>query len=466
MKQGSARNSVSVEAHRSATIARPAERFNERGSPFSDFLPGALAVTEAPPARFAKLLIYIAAGFFAALLLWSALSPVDRVVTAQGKVRPEGQVQVINHPTGGTIAAIHVKAGDHVMKGQKLLSFDARTATEELRKVAVQHDTLLAEIARIEAEAEGRDAPSFPADLSATSPEVAATQLALFKERASSYQQQQLALRSTIKQRASDITQYEARVKNARRGLTLAEQQERGVMALEAKGYYPKLRALQVQRDVTSLRSELEQSEAMLTKAKSALAEAEAKLAQFERDRQSEAFDKLTEKRARAAQTSATIAQLRDQLHNLDLTAPLAGFVEKIQVATIGQTVTPGQEIMQLVPGDRAFVLDVSVMNRDIGFIREGMPVTLKFQAYDYQRYGVLNGTVTAIATDSTPSEGNGDFFYTVQVRPTAISPDRAADLIIHSGMIADADFHVGTRTVLTYFLDAITRERDLAFVQ
>jgi len=449
---------------RSSDVPNLAGRVATPGHEFSEFLPGALAVTCQPPPVFAKALIYIGAAFVLTLLLWSAFSSADKVVTAQGKVRPAGQVQIINHPTGGVVSAAYVKAGDHVVPGQKLMSFDPVSTTEELNKLRVQYDTLSAEIARLEAEDRETDAPTFPDGLGVLSPDIVVVQGSLFAERRASRKQQRLALSSEVLQRQATISQYQARVKSAEHVLEIAERQEKAVSSLAARGYYPKLRALQMEREVASLRSESEQSEALLTTGRGALDETMAKLARLDRDYRSEILQGLSDKRAQIVQTRAAIAQDEERLRNLELAAPVAGIIEKLQVVTIGQAVTPGKEIMHVVPDNQNYIVDVSVHNRDIGLIREGLPVTLKLLAYDYQRYGTIRGKVTVVATDSVPDEREDELYFTVQVVPEKPYLGDNPRFRIQSGMAVETDFHVGTRTVLSYIVDAIMRQRDEAF--
>lgn len=428
----------------------------------ADFLPAAVTLDSDRAVPAARLVVWLSCGFLVSVLVWATFASADKVVTAEGKVRPAAKVQVINHPRGGRIAAILVEAGEHVEAGQALVRLDPVLLTEELNKLRPRRLTLLAEIARLEAERDRLKGPVFP-DAVTEERDLVETQRELFAERIAGHAEQQRALRAAVEQRKRAIKQYEARADYARRGLALAEKQARAVDTLAEKGYFPKLRAMQVHRDVTAVLSEVAQSEELAASASAALASDEAKLAQFDRDIRAEVLSAISEKRSQLAEAEATMNQVQDQLARLELTSPVSGFVEELRVTTSGQALGEGAEIMHIVPDGDNYVIEVAVRNADIAFIRPDQSVHMKFRAYDYQRYGTLAGTVVDVATDSRLDERRQEHFFTVRVAPAASYLGHNEAHRMRSGMIADVDFHVGHRTVLSYLLDTIARTRDEA---
>ena len=68
--------------------------------------------------------------------------------------------------------------------------------------------------------------------------------------------------------------------------------------------------------------------------------------------------------------------------------------------------------------GDRAaggFRFEAAVPSEEVGRLRVGMPARIKLDAYDYQRYGTLDGTVCFISPDSGVAEGQSTP-YTVRI--------------------------------------------------
>lgn len=433
------------------------ENMTETGAHRSDFLPSAFGKETERTLPAARAVVWLSVAFVISAILWGSLSSVDRVVTAEGKVRPTGHVQIINHPRGGKIAEILVKNGDYVAKGQALLRFDPVVTEEELNKLRPQALTLQAELARLEAERDHRPKPVFPASV-LEAEELTENQTSLFKERIGSYEEQRRALAGAVEGRKNAVKQHKARLTHARSGLRLVEKQERAVTTLAEKGYYSKLRAFQVQRDVTAVQSDVAQTEALIASTEATLASDEAKLAQFERDWQATILSEIASKRTDLEKAKAAIEQLENQLANLALVAPVAGTVEQLETNTVGQSVSSGVEIMRLTPDNTTFVVDVAVANRDIGFIREGQHATVKFAAYDYQRYGMMSGTVLVIASESSTEVPGHNSTYTVVVELTQPHLPDDPLLRLRSGMLAEVDFLVGNRSPLSYIIDAIRR--------
>lgn len=70
------------------------------------------------------------------------------------------------------------------------------------------------------------------------------------------------------------------------------------------------------------------------------------------------------------------------------------------------QLVNAGLPILSLVPTKRDLVASLYAPSRSLGFIRRGQVVTIKLDAYPYQRYGTLPGTIESIAAiPATPEE-------------------------------------------------------------
>ena len=70
-------------------------------------------------------------------------------------------------------------------------------------------------------------------------------------------------------------------------------------------------------------------------------------------------------------------------------------------VHTIGGVVTPAEKVISIVPADSPLSIKVSVLNKDIGFVKEGMPVQVKIDTFDFQKYGMIEGKVKKVSKDS-----------------------------------------------------------------
>ena len=85
-------------------------------------------------------------------------------------------------------------------------------------------------------------------------------------------------------------------------------------------------------------------------------------------------------------------------------------------VTAPGQAVAAHETLMKLVPQGEGLVVEAKVANQDIGRLRPGMPATVKVRAFDYLRFGTLDGVLQKVAADATPDPRTGELTYAVTV--------------------------------------------------
>ncbi|MEL6216473.1 MAG: biotin/lipoyl-binding protein, partial [Pseudomonadota bacterium] len=108
--------------------------------------------------RLLKARLPVLIGFAALFVLlggfgyWSVEARIAGAVIASGTVQVDGRRQVVEHPDGGVVAAIHVRNGDRVSAGEVLLELDSKRMETELAIVEGQLQELLVREARLLAE--------------------------------------------------------------------------------------------------------------------------------------------------------------------------------------------------------------------------------------------------------------------------------------------------------------------------
>lgn len=71
----------------------------------------------------------------------------------------------------------------------------------------------------------------------------------------------------------------------------------------------------------------------------------------------------------------------------------------------------PAQQLMQVVPDGAAVEIEARILNKDIGFAREGQDAVIKMEAFPFTRYGTLGGLVTEVSDDAIEDEKQGLLF-------------------------------------------------------
>ncbi|HEX2524714.1 MAG TPA: HlyD family type I secretion periplasmic adaptor subunit [Geminicoccus sp.] len=428
---------------------------------WTDFLPDAQGLMERRASPLARILVLAITGMFGVMLCWMAWAEVEQVVRAEGQIEPQGRAKIINHSGGGKVAEILVREGDHVAAGTMLVRFDPEVRLGERADMRARLTAATASIARLEGEAENRE-PAFPALLAEADPMLVQEERRLSDARADLMATAKQALDEQIRAKAADTKAAAAEIARLRNSLSLQRQQLDAVRELAAKELYPRMKLVAVEQQVAELAGELAKAEQRLVTARAELDETRARLAAVDTERRSRALGELTALRAERDRLVRLLQTQDTLLQGLTVTAPVAGFVQELQVSAAGQSVAANHPIMKLIPSDEGLVVAARVRNADVGHLTEGMPARIKVHAFDFVRFGAINGRLQKIASDARRMDPDTEPVYAV----TVVTDDEAGEAgrRIQPGMLVDVEIQVGKRTVLDYLTDRLRRIGDEAF--
>jgi hemolysin D len=159
------------------------------------------------------------------------------------------------------------------------------------------------------------------------------------------------------------------------------------------------------------------------------------------------------------------------------LRAPVSGTVQQLAISTVGGVVQPAQPIMVIVPDDAQPVVEAQILNRDIGFIREGQPVRIKLEAFPFTDYGIVPGVVETISRDAIDmNQGGGTqrddkgqpaqqgLVYSAKIRMLKKSIRTGGrEQPIGPGLAVQAEIVTGKRRIIKYLLSPIQKTMDEA---
>ncbi len=163
---------------------------------------------------------------------------------------------------------------------------------------------------------------------------------------------------------------------------------------------------------------------------------------------------------------NASLAQVKNKRIQIEkqkqiLTSPIDGYVNKVLIHTIGGVVTPAEKIMTIVPKDAKMVIKAKVLNQDVGFIDADMPVSIKVDTYNFQKYGILNGKVTLVSPNSIDDEKLGPI-YEVYIEPenTTLLVE-GKEQSIKFGMTTTNEIKIGKRRIIEFFIYPLIKYMD-----
>ncbi len=414
------------------------------------------------PAPFSHVLLFTVVAFFGTFLVWAAWAELDEVTRGEGKVIPSRQIQVVQNLEGGILAELFVREGQVVEEGQILLRIDNIRAESDYREKRARYLSLMAALARLQAEIEDAKLV-FPPEVLAEAREVAEKEAMLFASRQENLEKEVAILRSQALQREHELKELETKLGQYERSLELAREELRLAEPAARRGDMSQSVFIKLQREVNDLRGAVETTRASIVRVRAAVKEANQKVERAYSTFRSQAQEELTLKAAELTGIREIVQAGADRVRRTEVRAPLRGTIKQIKINTIGGVVQPGQDILEIVPLEDTLLLEAHIRPSDIAFMRPGLNATVKITAYDYSIYGDLKGVVEDISADTITNE-RGESFYRVRVRTfqnhlgTEEKP-----LMIIPGMTAEIDVLTGRKTVLQYLLKPLIKAKDRA---
>jgi len=407
-----------------------------------------------------KLIVLCGVGM-AVVLLWGAVARIDEVTRGLGKVVPSSKAQLVQAAAPATVTAILVRPGQMVKKGQLLVKLDDSQSASALGQLQAETERLTARAARLEQEGTGSGG-GCEEEGAACSEE---TKLA--EVRRSMAASRESALAAAVEQRRRDLQEGLATVSALENSARLAQDQVRMLEPLVAKKVIPETELLTAQRELVDVQGRLAAGRQGVARAQAAIREAEAELRQAQFDFRQQALNERSQIATKIAVNEETIKGAESRLKRNELRAPATGYVNDVQVTTVGGFVNAGEQLMQIVPVGEKLLVEARVAPKDIAFIKVGDPANVKVTAYDFSIYGGLAGHVRNISADSIYDEVERQAYYSVMVETDkAFIVKNGRTLPIMPGMICDVEIITGRKSVLTYLFKPVLRAFDEAMTE
>jgi adhesin transport system membrane fusion protein len=415
------------------------------------------------PVHTRKPLVLGIIGLLSVFIVWSFFAKLEEVSVAMGEVVPQGKVKVIQHLEGGIITDIHVQEGDMVRKDSELVQLDLGTGGVNKEELAVRLDGLLLNRARLNAEA--NDTPlELPPEIVVNRPEMAAAVERSHRARLRDMTSRLTVLRDKLRQKELSVDELETKLSNTQSDLRLSRQRFKMSSDLLNDKLTSKMDHLKLESEVQKLEGELSTLSSSIPKAKVAVKEERSKIDEERTAFQREALEELDKVEQSIAQTFELLSEATDQGLRALIRSPIDGVVKNMTYNTIGNVVSAGEPIMEIVPIGENLVIEARLNPIDRGYVAENQDAVVKINTYDFVRYGSLDGKVIHVAPDSTTTqEGETYFRVIVQTEKTYLG-DKEGVYAITPGMEATVDIHTGEKSVIEYLIKPVLKMKHEAF--
>jgi adhesin transport system membrane fusion protein len=350
--------------------------------------------------------------------LWSTQSEMDQTVRSSGQVIAVARNQIIQAADGGVLTQLLVSEGQAVQAGQVVAKLESTRSEAGFQEIQAKLTALQAARMRARAESSG--------------------ELLTFDEKFDARGQFKLAQEQIYKQKKQGLNEDLALLNSS---LLLSEEELRISQSLFKSGDLSQIELMKSQRQLHESQGRI------LTLKNKYLQDAKLELVRLEEEISSNQF-KLNERQS--------------LLDHSVLTTPVAGIVKVIRINTVGGVLRAGDELMQISPTESGQVIEAKINPSDIGELKVGLPVSVKLDAFDFSVYGMLNGNLSHISSDTlTESGANGSLqtYYRIQVElATMPVSDRIKPTDLKPGMTASLDIRTRSRSVWQYLSKPIQK--------
>jgi hemolysin D len=403
---------------------------------------------DALPQRWTKGLLYSMILFGTVALPWAVLSQVDEVGTAKGRLEPKGNTMRLDAVITGTVAKIHVKEGQTVKPGDRLLELNADLLRNQQQQAQIRLEGQLDRLVQLQA---------------------------LQRQLEMTLQTQRLQLQAQLNEQVAEYSRTEPRIVYLQNAQVLTQE----VLAKD-QGRADRFREFQRAGVISGVQAEDAERTALETRQRLSQTQSDLRQMQTEQDKLRSTYERIRregevmllasarqikESQAEITQLRSEIAQSRQQIESLTLqlqqtlvSVPIAGTIFELPVQKPGAVVQPGEQLATIAPKDAPLVLRARLSSRESGFVKVGLPVKIKFDAYPFQDYGVIPGTVRWISPTSklqATAQGQQEEVYDVEIElgQTFIQAGNKT-LPLTPGQTANAEIVVRQRRVIDFFID------------
>jgi len=425
-----------------------------------DFLPSVVAAMERPPAFYTRVVSLLIVTLVVLAGLWAFLSRVDIIVSAQGEIVPAGRVKVVQAADQGIVRQIFVDDGEVVDAGAALIELDSTTSKAEEAQLEIKRVRAVLTVQRLRAElgqpVEIGAGVDLPRSAIETEKRLYEANETVFTETVAQLEHKRNEARAAREVSRRQLDKLHTRIEHLERKLD-----KKRVHA--EQGLVPGEEVEDVQFQLQTVRKELGVYKEKTREAAIRLNAADEKLESARMERTSKLYDRLAKAEHELKTTEQELIKARQRTAHQVLKAPVAGVVHQLNVHTIGAVVKRGQKLLVIVPKDAGLEMDAEILNKDVGFIEEDQPVRVKVDAFEFTRYGHIEGNLQWVGSDAMVDERKGPVYPARVALLATTMPNQSGgrEAVVVPGMEATADIIIGQRRLIEYFIAPLLRYRD-----
>ena len=398
-------------------------------------------------------------------IIWASIAQIDEIARGTGKVVPNGQNQIVQNLEGGIVSEILVKEGDSVVKDQILIKISNEKSSSTVASNDLKSYYLQAQIKRLQAELK-RETFTYKLTDNQQLNTFFNNENELYLTNKKQLESTIQILKEQIKQKENELKDSRQTIKHMQFSVDAISKEVEMTRPMVARGIRSQVDFLKLQREQSEARQKLQSINLSIPRIESEILEINKKIDETNQINDSQTREKLNETITSLRDLEANSVASTDQVERTIVKSPSNGIVQKLHINTIGGSIKPAQDLIEIVPTDYKLIVEVKISPKDIAFIYHGQKAIVKFSAYDFSIYGGLDGNVINISPD-TITEKDDKTYYLVRIETEKnFIGDKEKSMKIIPGMVADVDIITGKKTILDYILKPILKTKQYTFTE
>lgn len=388
---------------------------------------------------------------------WAAFAPLAESSVAIGKISADLDKKTLQHLEGGVIESIHVKDGDEVKKGDLLLKLRDVHIKSQLDIFKTQYDDASALYARLVAQRDNKNSVVYPDELQNES--IKKEQNNIFYETRKSIEDEKIISQNRVVQLQNQIEGLNSLMEAKKSRLASIKEEILEWEDLYRQKLVDKLKIRELSREQNSIEGDISQTASEIAKLSEAINETRNQQLLREKEFTKETLGELVKAKSMLFDLKSKIVSVEDTLSRTNIVAPIDGTVVGLSLHTVGGVVSPGRDILQIVPQDSKLIVVAQVQTSDVDKVKVGLMADIRFSAFNVQKAHVVEGRVVHVSADSFMDEKSGMPYYEAKIEVTKNGEVQLVDygFELVSGMPAEVMIKTSERTVLSYLVKPFT---------
>lgn len=417
-----------------------------------EFLPPAVEILEKPPSPAGRILIWAVLVLFLLAILWAFMGEIDEVAVARGKVIPVGYTKVLQAEDKGIVKRILVQEGQKVKQGDLLMELDRTMSESDLNALKKEINYYNTNIRRIMAELENK--PFMPEAGSPSDSKDFIQQMSLYRSRQSEKKARLEFYDAQIRQKEESVRVAEFSLVKYQELLKIAREREQNLKEIVEQGAISKYTYLEYKGKRIELEQNVSMNASELSAAKAEASAARQEKAKYQAEWSRQLQEELlnSRKQYNTLKESERKAELKNKL--IEIKSPVNGAVHKLDIHTVGAVVKEAQGLMEVVPEGTPMEIEAWMENKDVGFVDINMPVEVKVDAFNFQKFGTIKGKVREVSPDAIEDKERGQLYRVmISVEEEKLHTD-GRDLQLYPGMAVSAEIKTRKKRIIDFFLE------------